>query len=138
MSKQSRADEKNALFAQRYSVTGRLKRVIDPPLHNIPPPTRWADLSQEARAQVREIMARVIAEHGGRTMALMINGMVAQALKAQDGKALGRAADIFRANGGTYAELLAMAQKEDPNLTAEEFESLMYEADEAESEDSDV
>lgn len=59
------------------------------------------------------------------------NDMLAKAIDTQDAKLAGRIADRLRANGLNYDEILRLAQAVRPNLTANDWESLMYEADES-------
>ncbi len=54
------------------------------------------------------------------------------AVRTQNAQMAGRCADILRAQGANYAQTLAFAQRCVPDLDADTWEGLMYEADAAE------
>lgn len=64
---------------------------------------------------------------------LTIDAVLAQAVDRKDAAACGRIADKLRWQGFTYAQILARVQKERPNVTREDWEDLMLEAEDIEA-----
>lgn len=61
-----------------------------------------------------------------------INDMIAKAIDTNDAKLAGRLASYLRSHGENYDAIVQRALAVRPNFTAAEWETLMYEADEAE------